>query len=105
AKALQNSLNRARDFVSRYGGEEFICILPNTQKEGAINKAEELRARVEALGLEHKSSTISDVVTISIGVSTIIPDETNDPKELIKKADNALYLSKERGRNRVSFYD
>jgi diguanylate cyclase (GGDEF)-like protein len=105
AKALQNSLNRARDFVSRYGGEEFICILPNTQKEGAINKAEELRAKIEALNIEHKSSTISDVVTISIGVSTIIPDETNDPKELIKKADNALYLSKERGRNRVSFYD
>ena len=103
AKELKNSLNRARDFVARYGGEEFVCILPNTQKEGAINKAEELRAKIEALGLEHKSSKIADVVTISIGVCTVIPDETMHYEEIIKKADNALYLSKERGRNRVTF--
>ncbi|QKF73194.1 diguanylate cyclase [Aliarcobacter faecis] len=102
ARVLDDNLNRSHDFVARYGGEEFICILPNTNIENAEIICERLRVEVENLKILHEDSKTSNVVTISIGLSCIIPNEKIEKNDLIRKADNALYLSKKSGRNRVS---
>jgi diguanylate cyclase (GGDEF)-like protein len=103
ARCLEDKLNRSHDLVARYGGEEFICILPNTNKEDAINIATKLKIAVQNLEIPHENSRISSIVTISLGVSTVIPKDKLEKTKLIKKADNALYLAKENGRNRVEF--
>ena len=103
ARCLEDKLNRSHDLVARYGGEEFVCILPNTNKLDAINIATKLKIAVQNLEIPHENSRISSMVTISLGVSTVIPKDELDKTKLIKKADNALYLAKENGRNRVEF--
>ncbi|MGJ0376293.1 sensor domain-containing diguanylate cyclase [Aliarcobacter cryaerophilus] len=103
ASCLDDELNRSHDLVARYGGEEFICILPNTNKFDAINIATKLKIAVQNLEIPHENSRISSIVTISLGVSTVIPKDKLEKTKLIKKADNALYLAKENGRNRVEF--
>ncbi len=99
---MQGLVKRKTDLVARYGGEEFVCILPDTPKEDAFEFAEELRKGIEALNIEHASSTVSKYVTVSIGVSTIRPMNGMIDQGLIKAADDALYCSKEKGRNRVT---
>lgn len=103
ARCLEDKLNRSHDLVARYGGEEFICILPNTNKFDAINIATKLKIAVQNLEIPHENSRISSIVTISLGVSTVIPKDKLEKTKLIKKAYNALYLAKENGRNRVEF--
>lgn len=103
AQALHNSLNRSHDLAARYGGEEFICVLPDTSLEGAQIKAERLRADVENLNIPHENSKTSNVVTISLGIASIVPRDDMNPSDLLKMADEALYISKKDGRNRVSF--
>jgi len=100
AAMLQNELKRPRDFLARYGGEEFIAVLPNTEKEGALNMAESLRAAV-AQGCTNDVGIM--LVTISLGVSTVVPLDVNDFEKLISAADTALYMAKHAGRNRVMF--
>ncbi len=95
AQILQRS-SREGDFTARYGGEEFAIILPNTDQMNAITAAEKFRNAVEsALWAER-------VITISIGISTFLPETIGDKALLISSADRALYLSKERGRNCVT---
>lgn len=102
ARELQISLKRPEDFVGRYGGEEFLVILPNTTAEGAEQVAEELRKRIESLNISHRYSCAADCVTISVGVSTAYPDATwESPSFLLDAADRMLYESKENGRNRI----
>ena len=103
ASCLDDELNRSHDLVARYGGEEFICILPNTNKEDAINIATKLNSAVQKLEIPHKNSKVSNIITISLGVSTVIPKDKLEQTKLIKKADNALYVAKANGRNRVEF--
>lgn len=103
AQALHKSLNRSHDLAARYGGEEFICVLPDTDISGAQIKAESLRFDVENLNIPHENSKTSNVVTISLGIATIIPRDDMNPSDLLKMADEALYISKKDGRNRVSF--
>ncbi len=103
ASCLDDNLNRSHDLVARYGGEEFICILPNTNKFDAISIATKLKMQIENLKIPHKNSKISTILTISLGVSTVTPKDELDKTILIKKADNALYLAKNKGRNRVEF--
>ncbi|WP_198306253.1 sensor domain-containing diguanylate cyclase [Arcobacter vandammei] len=102
ARVLDDNLNRSHDFVARYGGEEFICILPNTKIDDAKLICEKLRLEVEQLGILHEDSKPLNVVTVSIGLSCDIPNENLEIKDLIKKADNSLYISKKSGRNKVS---
>jgi diguanylate cyclase (GGDEF)-like protein len=99
ARNLNNSLKRPRDFLCRYGGEEFIAVLPDTDKKGALSVAERFLQETEKLKITHKSSPVSKNVTISIGVSTINPDATTKPTSFINKADKALYKAKQSGRN------
>jgi len=101
AKQIKNSLERSTDLLARWGGEEFIVILPETDIDSAEKIANEIREAVENLKIEHKSSNISNYITASLGVSTIIPDESVTKKEFIKLADCALYEAKNRGRNCV----
>jgi diguanylate cyclase (GGDEF)-like protein len=101
ANVLNRALHRPADLAARYGGEEFMVILPNTDLEGANSVAERLRAEVEALGILHPQSPVSNYITISLGVATTMPRRGFSPAELIASADQALYQAKEDGRNRV----
>jgi len=104
ATALKDSLRRSSDFAARWGGEEFVILLPNTDMSGALINAERIRENIEQIPI-----TISNVhtvgVTVSIGVTTIIPAQEINQSELISQADKALYTAKEKGRNMVCKYD
>jgi diguanylate cyclase (GGDEF)-like protein len=87
--------------VARYGGEEFVLLLADCELSDALRLGERLRSRVEALAIEHPASPVSDVTTVSIGVSVVRPDTRLAPEILVITADRALYAAKAAGRNRV----
>lgn len=91
-------------FAARYGGDEFVVILPNMNLSEAIQYGDMLRKNVEALAIPHQFSEISEVVTITVGVSTVIPDDDITIIELIKQADLALYEAKKSGKNKTVGY-
>jgi len=101
AKALLGGSQRPTDTVARYGGEEFVALLPGTHARGALKVAEAMRQAVESLQIPHAHSSTAAVVTVSLGVATVVPMLKHDPSELIKAADDALYAAKRDGRNRV----
>jgi diguanylate cyclase (GGDEF)-like protein len=101
SNCLLAAIKRPMDLLARYGGEEFIVILPNTEAGGALNMAEAMRQSVEALNIIHGKSIVSPYITISLGVSTIIPARKSSQKEFINSADQALYRAKQGGRNKV----
>jgi diguanylate cyclase (GGDEF)-like protein len=101
AKAIKNSINRPADLVARYGGEEFCLVLPETTQEGAAILAEIVRENVKYLQIEHRSSPASKLVTLSLGVASMIPDRNSKPSVLLEAADRALYQAKGNGRDRV----
>ncbi|MBQ3420379.1 MAG: GGDEF domain-containing protein [Romboutsia sp.] len=90
---------RNTDFVARYGGEEFTIVMLQTDKHGAISLIERIQKKVYDLNIKHEYSKVSDRVTISFGVSTAYVGTKKDYNDYIKKADEALYISKEKGRN------
>lgn len=96
AKVLNASLLRGADSVSRYGGEEFVVILPNTDIDGAILVAERIQSNMAKMVIPHPDSEISNVVTLSQGIATW--NNHKGPTQLIKEADNHLYQAKELGR-------
>ncbi len=93
--ALRDTL-RESDFVGRYGGEEFLILLPDTDRDGATAVAETIRAAVELV----KVPGVERAVTASLGIA-VAPDDAGDPTRLIRNADKALFTAKARGRNRV----
>ena len=102
AKTLENTLKRPGDHAVRYGGEEFAVILAeDIDGAGALAVAENLRANVAALAIEHRDSSVADHVTVSVGVALSYPDSTISPESLISFADQALYDAKHAGRNQV----
>lgn len=104
AQKIRSTSKRKIDLVARYGGEEFACILPKTKLADAIMIAEKFRESVLSLQIPHAYSLVESFTTISLGVATIlpIPRGTKTPFELVKAADEALYMSKEGGKNKVS---
>lgn len=104
ARTVQIASQRPADLTARYGGEEFAVLLPATEREGAVIVAERIRKEVERLGILHASSGINDVVTVSLGVATLVPSLDDSPLELLSKADKALYQAKAGGRNRVHIW-
>jgi diguanylate cyclase len=86
----------------RYGGEEFAIILTKTNLKKAADMAKLIQMKVQSLTIEHRSSEISDIVTISIGIASVIPSSETEPKNLIHLADTSLYTSKANGRNTIS---
>ncbi|MBP0049871.1 diguanylate cyclase [Marinobacterium sp. AK62] len=101
AQALEAQLQRSTDLVVRYGGEEFMLILPNTDTDGALQVAENVRLGVQALGVAHEQSSTAEEVTVSVGCATCIPDDHGTTEQLVYAADQALYKAKQSGRNRV----
>lgn len=101
AHELEVHARRAGDSVARFGGEEFAIILPGTGAEDAMSLAEQIRTGVKSLGIAHAGSHVSDQVTISMGVASIIPSLDSKPDQLLRRADEALYSAKHRGRDRV----
>lgn len=101
ASVIKASLLRPIDFVSRYGGEEFVVVLPETDGEGAIKVAERIRQNVVQRQLTHEHSA-HHIVTVSIGVA-YYHDGIEGHLGLIEKADENLYTAKKSGRNRVSY--
>jgi len=104
AKSLANNVNRGTDLVARYGGEEFVALLPEIGIDGAKKVAEKLRMAVENLNIEHKDSKVSEFVTVSLGINSLVPKSDSSFKEFVNKADEALYYAKKSGRNRSSLY-
>lgn len=104
AESISNTLKRPADCVARYGGEEFIIILPYTPSKGAIKVAEAIRNGIRNLNIPHAASSVSSVVTVSIGVAGSIPSRDDNPVLLVEAADQALYLAKAQGRDRVQIY-
>lgn len=100
-KALKNSLQRAGDLVARYGGEEFVIILPATSLADAARVGEKVRSNIESLRVLHESSEVSEYVTVSVGIASMIPEKNMIPISLLEQADTALYQAKRKGRNRV----
>jgi len=101
ASALGRQLKRPADFVARYGGEEFALVLPETGKDGAVAVAEACRSHIESLAIPNQQEPNARVVTLSIGVATMVPMQDDEPTDLIRNADLALYEAKRLGRNRV----
>ena len=101
AQTISKSLNRPLDFVARYGGEEFAIVLPDTESNGAVHVAETMRRAVLEAKIRHEESKVSPYVTLSLGVSTMIPVDDSSYDSLLLSADKALYTAKEEGRNRV----
>ncbi len=103
ARTIADSFSRKGDLVARYGGEEFAIILPNVDQQTALAMAERMRLAVEELALEHTASSLAGVVTVSAGVTSLLPDKDTRMAEIIEKADMALYKAKERGRNQTVY--
>ena len=100
ADALTHNAGRAADLVTRYGGEEFAVILPQTDGDGAMLTAERLREGVLELAIPHAPSAGQPLVTISIGIATVIPTIESPTSKLVEEADSKLYAAKAAGRNR-----
>lgn len=101
-RAFEQSVRRVYDLVGRYGGEEFLLILPESGPEGAFAAAERARVEVVALAIPHDRNADFGCATCSFGVASALPAEGGDPYDLVRRADAALYRSKAEGRNRVT---
>ena len=102
AKAMESSMEHKSELVARFGGEEFVALLPGVDIDGAAAVGERLRKVVDSLKLDNVQSEVCAWVTISIGVSSCMPGtEGTFFEQLIKSADEALYEAKMQGRNRV----
>ena len=104
ASVFARTLKRSGDFAARWGGEEFVVLLPNSEKDGAMLVAEQIRANVESeiIPIPDGGNT---KVTISIGVNTLIPTGDSVLETFVSGADSALYTAKETGRNRVCAFE
>ena len=105
AQAIASVVKRPADLVPRYGGEEFVVILPHTKAEGALRMAEEIVSKVKALKIPHINSQISNYLTLSLGVASIIPSPEYSGALLINAADRSLYEAKTQGRDRVILHE
>ncbi len=101
AQCISNAIKRPADLVARYGGEEFVVILPQTTAEIALKMAETIRTQIAELNLEHPESDASDRVSLSLGVTSVIPNMKYTKEQLLATADQALYQAKIQGRNRA----
>jgi two-component system cell cycle response regulator len=95
-----HAVERPTDLVARYGGEEFAVLLPNTDLQGAIRVATRIQEQVHSLAIPHIKSGVTDIVTVSLGICSLVPSLEVKPDRIIANADQALYHAKEQGRDR-----
>ena len=98
--AMKRAAKRPQDLVARYGGEEFAILLPQEDIKGAEAVARRVLDEIEGLAIAHARSGAAPVLTVSMGVASVIPNEKRDPGKLIQLADAVLYQAKADGRNR-----
>ncbi|WP_022661385.1 GGDEF domain-containing response regulator [Paucidesulfovibrio longus] len=101
AQAIQTAFRRPGDFLARYGGEEFAALLPDTSPEGGLKVAQSIRQELLDLALPHPDSSVSDLVTVSMGKATLVPRPDGDSSVLVAASDESLYQAKEAGRDRI----
>lgn len=99
SKTLGSAATRSRDFFARYGGEEFVLVLPETDEKSAMKVAERCRSLLFKAQIPHLKSQVSQLVSVSIGVGTIIPTKQDEPIAFVEQVDKRLYLAKQNGRN------
>lgn len=101
AEIITSSAQRAGELVARYGGEEFAVVLPNHNSTEAMEIAESIRLAIESKLIQHPLNKPKQIVTISIGVASCVPDQGQSPSTLLQQADSNLYRAKHEGRNRT----
>jgi diguanylate cyclase (GGDEF)-like protein/PAS domain S-box-containing protein len=101
AQTLNLAAVRPRDIAARFGGEEFVLLLPETDESAALKVAERCHRLIEKLKIPHEKSAVSQFVTASLGVGTINPPAQMEPKNFIEAVDKLLYAAKQKGRNRI----
>ena len=100
AQLLNSAVARPRDLVARFGGEEFVLVLPETDNASVLQIANKCQNLIRSQQIQHEKSSVSNLVTVSIGVSTIVPED-NKLDKFIKSVDRLLYKAKKNGRNRI----
>lgn len=101
AQGIRRAVKRPADLVARYGGEEFAVILTNTYVNGAMKVAEEIKEKIRELQIPHIQSGVAAHISLSMGVSSIIPTDTQEPEAFVNTVDKFLYQAKENGRDRI----
>lgn len=101
ASTLSKVATRTRDFLARFGGEEFVFILPETNAKSAMKIAERCKEMLAEAQIPHEESQVDQVLTASIGVSTIIPCHDDVMHAFIDTVDRRLYQAKQKGRDRI----
>lgn len=102
ADIMKNATSRAGEVVGRFGGEEFILVLPGASPHTALRTASRLKRMINAEAIPHEKSDVAPHITVSQGLVTVRPDADMHPGDVIKQADKALYQAKDRGRNTIS---
>ena len=105
AQTVAETLSRAEDFIARYGGEEFVVVLPHADAKGAQMIAKKIITNILALKIPHEKNEAADYVTVSIGITTGSVQHGQDYNDYLKRADEALYMSKNNGRNQYTYID
>ncbi|MFT6404217.1 MAG: diguanylate cyclase (GGDEF)-like protein [Marinomonas primoryensis] len=105
AMMLSHTIQNSTNLIARYGGEEFVAILPNKTAKESNLVAQTIMQAIRLANIKHRMSDISDRITISIGIATRTKGESSDIDTLMKKADMALYYSKNQGRNQATHID
>lgn len=101
AQIISQVVVRTSDLATRFGGEEFAILLPDTTEEGAVHLAQQLQQKLQMANIAHEYSHICRRLTISVGVAALIPGSDQGPRDLVRMADEALYAAKAGGRNRI----
>jgi diguanylate cyclase (GGDEF)-like protein len=99
ANVLRETIKRPLDTLGRYGGEEFMIILPNTPRKGALKVAEEILKNVRAKKVKHAPNSEKPILTVSIGVASTMPVKKTTKEDLVELADQQLYKAKDAGRD------
>ncbi|MDO8962416.1 MAG: sensor domain-containing diguanylate cyclase [Methylophilus sp.] len=101
AQVLGQAVTRSRDLIARFGGEEFVIVLPETDAVAARTIAERCQHLIQQANIPHQQSQVANILTISLGVNTIIPSQKDDLFAFIEKTDQQLYQAKQNGRNLI----
>lgn len=101
AQVLSEAATRSRDFFARFGGEEFVMVLPETDAEAAQKIAQRCQQFIFKQQIPHAESAVSQILTISVGSGTIIPSHKDELRDFVDRIDRALYQAKQAGRNRI----
>jgi diguanylate cyclase (GGDEF)-like protein len=104
AKALEKLVIRSADLVARFGGEEFVMILPNTDVKRACTIAQNILNNIKQLNIEHQTSEVANILTTSLGIATLTAVKNDELSTLLSQADKTLYQAKEAGRDRWVLY-